>query len=132
MKLVLILAAVVAGLAIVAVQAGGPKSATIALDEPVVGSATFTVTQANYANPYKLWVANKCTDGADVHTAEYLPVQWNADASMGTAGPFDVTGTEDGPVTSCTAYVWQFPSSETPERAGHPPQDVAVTYAVGQ
>ena len=111
-------------------HAGGPATATISLDqaEPVVGSATFTVTQVNYKNPYLLWVAVKCS-GAGVFTAEYLAVQWNADASMGTAGPFDVTGTEDGPVTSCTAYVWQFPSSETPE--GHGQDQVLITFAVG-
>ena len=57
----------------------------------------------------KLWVANKCSqDGALVY-AQYEAVR------DGLAGPFVLAF--EGSAT-CRAYVWMFPSSETPLRGG--------------
>jgi hypothetical protein len=128
MKLVLGLAAALAAILIVLPvgAAGGPKHTTIALDQPapVAGDlVTFTVTQTNYANPYLLWVATKCSAAGTLVSAEYRPVQWNGDVSIGTTATFAAAG------DSCTAYVWEFPASETPER--YHGRDVAVSYAVG-
>ena len=130
-KIFLTFAAVLVGLSIFTAEAkrpahaGGPKQATIAVTQGA-GTATFTVTQENYGNPYLLWVANKCFENGNQVTAEYQPVVWNGD--VGTAGPFDTDGSPDFAIDSCTAYVWEFPASETPERVKG--NDVAVTYAV--
>ncbi len=127
MKTLVSMLAAVVGLLLLAgisAEAAGSRNVTLVLDqaEPVVGDATFTVTQQNYKNPHLLWVAVKCTDGEDVFTAEYHPVVWNADASAGTTDRFALTG------TSCTAYVWEFPASEDPERVRG--DDVAFTFTV--
>ena len=141
MKFILGLAAVAAAFLIIlpVAAAGGPKLATIALDqpEPISGSVTFTVMQANYHNPYLLWVVNKCFLAGVLVNAEYHAVVWNASEATGGAGPFEIggvhVGQDDIPVPwvsdSCTAYVWKFPASETPER--YHGDDVAVSFAVG-
>jgi len=56
----------------------------------------------------KLWVANKCRQDGEVVYAQYLPVK------DGLAGGFDLSW--GGGAASCSAYVWMFPSSETPIR----------------
>ena len=121
MKLFLILAAAIA-LGLTSVIAGGPKSASITIAEQDATSVTFTVTQANYRNPYLLWVANKCYLNGELVNAEYQGVQWAAGEATGTAGPFATSG------DSCTAYVWEFPASETPERVRG--ADVALDFVV--
>jgi hypothetical protein len=54
----------------------------------------------------KLWVANKCSQDGSLVYAQYLAVH------NGQAGPFELSW--GGGTASCTAYVWMFPSSESP------------------
>jgi hypothetical protein len=71
------------------------------------GSVAFNVQAdlSKQSDVYKLWVANKCSKDGSMFTAEYQPVH------DGKATGFTVESGMD-----CTAYVWMFPSSETPMR----------------
>ena len=134
-RLILILAAAIA-LGLTSVIAGGPKAASIAISEQDATSVTFTVTQQNYKNQYLLWVANKCSLGGVLVNAEYQAVVWQSGEAVGSAGPFETSGVHVGsdliPVPwasdSCTAYVWEYPASQTPEK--YHDDDVAVTFVV--
>ena len=102
-------------------KGGGRLSVSLSMGSRIAagagaGSTTLNVTmsggKANEA--YTLWVANKCYDASgQLISAEYLPVTWaqqTAYPTNGSAGPFTTSG------SSCWAYVWQFPASETPMR----------------
>jgi hypothetical protein len=85
------------------------NSAVATTSWPTVGDAvSFRVGTAGIktGDIAKLWVANKCSQGGTVVYAQYLAVH------DGLAGPFGLSWAGGG--ASCTAYVWMFPSSETP------------------
>ena len=92
---------------------GGRLSTTISIAYQGPTGVTFAVTRSGgKANDaYKLWVANKCYANGEVVAAQYNAVTWYG------GGEFPTTGKAEGfsaSGTSCTAYVWEFPSSETP------------------
>ena len=69
---------------------------------------------------YSLWVGNKCYVGGNLVSTEYQGVQWPISGD-GYAGLFSLNSSRGA---ECTAYVWKFPSSETPLK------DASVTYNV--
>lgn len=140
-KLLLTLGAAVVGLLLMAstgeaerpAHAGGPKHATIALDQtaPSWGDIiTFTVTSENYA-PGVLWTAVKCYQNGDLVAAGYQPVGNGYTLSavdLGGSLTFADPGPDLAASADCTGYVWEFPNTEPPEK--YHGQDVAVSFTV--
>jgi hypothetical protein len=98
--------------------AGGDASATGVITPNAGQEVSFAVTAAvsKESDLYSLWVANKCFSGSSLISAEYQPVHSTV------ASGFTIPAA----ATSCTAYAWQFPNSETPLRGA------SMTYSVSQ
>ena len=94
-----------AGRARVTISVDGGDGARVAAVS--AGPVAFNVEAdlSKQSDLYKLWVANKCSKDGSLFTAEYQPVH------DGKASGFTVESGMD-----CTAYVWMFPSSESPIR----------------
>lgn len=72
-----------------------------------------TVDAARPNVAYGVWVANKCFDGDQMVSAEYLPVRYPDDQQKpvaGKAGPFKLSGTRG------EAYAWLHPDTQKPIR----------------
>lgn len=111
----------------------GPKTVTIDLDQTdpsFGGTITFTVTQENYPAGV-LWTAVKCFQDGALVAAAYKPVgqgyTFSAIPSGGDLVYADPPPDESQPM-NCTAYVWEFPNTESPER--NKGKDVTITFEV--
>ncbi len=95
----------------------------------VYDQVTFVVTAEGTKPGDDLWVANKCDGEGGIHSEEYRPVE-----DSGLAGPFTLghapldggpQGSWQGGPATCTAFVWLFPSSNSPLRGA------SLTFSAG-
>jgi len=95
----------------IAGSASAAGKLTTTISGPVAGSFAITVSGGKANDAYSIWVAQKCYASGVVVSAVYLPVVWDQQTtfpSTGSAGPFAANG------TTCTAYTWKYPASQTP------------------
>lgn len=73
-------------------------------------SVNMSVTASGY-DRYALWVANWCKSGSVAVSGQFAPVQWS---SVGSTAQGSVAFETPAGVDSCTAYVFQYPTTHTP------------------